>query len=265
MPEGHSIHRYATKHREELAGEVLDVTSPQGRFAAGASHLNGQRLEAVDPLGKHLFYRWSNDATLHIQLGLFGRFRLHRGHPPEPTPGTRLAMSSGDSTLYLSGPTICRLIEPDEESNLRARIGPDPLGVSDPAEFIARASRRRTPVGAVLLDQKVISGIGNVYRAELLFLVGLAPQTPVDQIGSDRLGDIWDETRKQLRAGARAGRIITVDPADVGLARRSQLNRATRLYVYGRTGEPCRRCSSPIRSEEMAGRKIWWCPSCQPR
>ena len=107
MPEGHAIHRHARRQRDLLAGRRLRVTSPQGRFAAGAARLDGRRLQTVDARGKHLLYRWEDAEALHVHLGLFGKFTVHRNDPPPPTEGTRLAMSADGVTVYLAGPTIC--------------------------------------------------------------------------------------------------------------------------------------------------------------
>lgn len=270
MPEGHTIHRHARRHRAALAGQKIATDSPQGRFAEGARRLDGRVLETVDAQGKHLFYRWEGGETLHIHLGLFGKFKVHRQNPPPPpTPNTRLAMKSSDATVYLAGPTICELISPYEEDSIRSRLGPDPLANGSDSKkleaFAANLARRRIPVGAALLDQKIIAGIGNVYRAEALFLTGIDPRTPANALGEEEVSRLWTMSADLLKAGERAGRIITVDPADVGARRTSDLSRHERLYVYKRQGEPCRRCGTPITMTDMANRKTWWCPSCQPR
>lgn len=227
--------------------------------------LDGRRLESIDALGKHLFYRWSGGESMHVHLGLFGKFRTHRSDPPPPTEATRLAMHADETVVYLSGPTICELIDPGSEERLRARIGPDPLVAgTDPAAFYEALGRRRIPVGAALLDQKVIAGIGNVYRAEILFMAGIDPSRPANLIAADEASMLWDLAVRELRSGERAGRIVTVRPDDVGARRRSEIPRGERLYVYKRTGEPCRRCGTPVAIDVMAGRSIWRCPACQP-
>jgi len=264
MPEGHTIHRYARLHRRTFGGERLAVSSPQGRFATGAARLDGRILETVEAAGKHLFYRWSGGETLHVHLGLFGKFRTHRGPAPLPTEGTRVAMRSAEATLYLSGPTVCELMDPDSEDLLRARLGPDPLAGHDPAPFLRALGRRRIPVAAALLDQSVVAGIGNVYRAEFLFLAGIHPATPAREIGRERARELWELAVEHLRRGERSGRIVTVDPAEAGTRRRSDLRRDERLYVYHRHGEPCRRCGTEIVSGEAGARRVWWCPGCQP-
>jgi formamidopyrimidine-DNA glycosylase len=270
MPEGHVIHRYARSHRDALGGQHVKASSPQGRFAAGAALIDGRRLESVDAHGKHLFYRWEGGETLHVHLGLFGRFRIHRSNPPPPTDATRLALSTDEVVLYLSGPTVCELIDPETEDTLRTRLGPDPLlsgkhnGVVPAEAFVANLSRRSIPVGAALLDQRVIAGLGNIYRAEALFLEGIDPHLPAREIDPDRARDLWGTSVKLLRRGVRSGRIVSVEPAEIGARRLSELGRTERLYVYKRQGEPCRRCGAAVRRTEMANRMLWWCPSCQP-
>ena len=113
MPEGHTIHRAARLQRRRFRGEALAVDSPQGRFAGGAARLDGQVLIEVEALGKHLLYRWTSGDTLHVHLGLFGRFRTWSSGAPEPTVGTRLRWVGPSGTLHLSGPTICELIDPE--------------------------------------------------------------------------------------------------------------------------------------------------------
>lgn len=265
MPEGHTIHRAARLHRKRFAGNKIKAWSPQGRFVDGAERIDGAVLDDVRATGKHLFYEFEPLEILHIHLGLFGRFRVFTGDGPEPTQGTRLAWSDGESTLYLAGATIVELIDREDEETIRSRIGPDPLAPRpDDAERITAAlTRRSIPIGAALLDQKLIAGIGNVYRAELLLLAGIDPRRPANELHPEEVERLWSLTVEQLRLGERSGKIITVDPAEVGLANRSQLKRSKRLYAYKRDGRPCRKCGTPITSTEMGGRNIWWCPSCQ--
>ena len=270
MPEGHTIHRAARLQRRALRGGPLCADSPQGRFDAGAAVLNGRSVEDVEAYGKHLFYRWSDDVVLHVHLGLFGRFQLWRREAadeplPTPTPGTRLRLVGDDVVLHLAGATACELVDPAQEEVILARLGPDPLARrASPSAFVEALHRRRIGVAAALLDQRVICGIGNVYRAELLFLAGIHPERPARDVSADAALALWSSAVEQLRAGERSGRIVTVDPAEVGAASRGRVRRGDRLYVYKRTGEPCRRCGTPIAAGESAGRRIFWCPRCQP-
>ena len=266
MPEGHTIHRHARLQRRHLNGSMVSVSSPQGRFAAGAARLDGRKVETIEAVGKHLFYRWEGEETLHVHLGLFGKFRTFTQEPPAPTPGTRLSMQTDRATIYLAGPTACELIDPEDEHRIMSRLGPDPLDRTATVDrFLTNLSRRRIPIGAALLDQKVIAGVGNVYRAELLFLIGIHPMTPSNQIAEDEATLLWDRTVAELRRGEKGGRIVTTDPQDFGAGRDRDLRRDERLYAYKRDGLPCRRCGTEIVTSELANRNMWWCPSCQPR
>ncbi len=163
---------------------------------------------------------------------------------------------------------LCELLDPVEEEAIRRRLGPDPLGngarSKNLTEFANNLSRRKIPIGAALLDQRAIAGIGNIYRAETLFRTGIDPHVPAGQLLGDAVEKLWSECAALLRRGEKAGRIITVDLADVGAQRRRDLSREERVYVYKRHGEPCRRCETPIALTEMANRSLWWCPTCQP-
>lgn len=282
MPEGHSIHRYARLHRDMLGGRAVAAWSPQGRFAAGAGAIDGATLTGVDAHGKHLFYRFATappdggrldrghpfdgrgpDLSLHVHLGLFGRFRHYMSDPAPPTPGTRLVLAADSVQVRLAGPTACELIDPAVEDALRSRLGPDPLNDDSPAPAWAALRRRTAPVGQVLLDQRVVSGVGNVYRAEVLFLAGIDPDRSARAVSRSEFDHIWSLLRRLLRDGERRGRIVTVQPGD-RTRPPSRLRNDERLYVYKRTGQPCRRCATPIRSWELAARLIFACPICQP-
>ena len=269
MPEGHTIHRQARLQKKRFVGEPLQVWSPQGRFSLGAAALDGHAIEEIEAVGKHLFYKWDHGELLHVHLGLFGRFRTYREEPPPPTDGTRLALESTEATTYLSGPTICALIDESRRDEIVARLGPDPLatvGHAEAVEHIAEhLSRRSSPISAALLDQKVISGIGNVYRSELLFLTGIHPLTPSKELTDHQIAELWGETVRQLELGERSGRIVTTSPEHVGVQRRSDIRRSQRSYVYKRLGKPCRMCGTPIEMSEAGNRKVWWCPACQRR
>ncbi|MGH8903178.1 MAG: Fpg/Nei family DNA glycosylase [Egibacteraceae bacterium] len=269
MPEGHTIHRIARQHREALGGRTVTVSSPQGRFADSAALLDGQTLDDVEAYGKHLFYRWAGGDVLHVHLGLVGMFRTFAGEAPAPTRTTRLAMAADEATVHLAGPMVCELLEPDGEGQILAWLGPDPLrdGRDAGLRFRQALGRRSIPIGAALLDQKVVAGIGNVYRAETLFLCGIHPDRPARSLTDNEAVGLWSTIVEHLRLGMRLGRIVTVDPAEVGAARPEDLIDADddRLYVYRRGGLPCRRCGTHLRAWKVGGRTITACEICQPR
>jgi endonuclease-8 len=126
VPEGHTIHRVAADHNRHFAGQRLEARSPQGRFAAGARTLNGRVLKTVEAYGKHLLYRWEGK-TLHIHLGLYGKFRLHKCPVPEPRGEVRLRVVGDARGFDLNGPTACELYSRQDETRLLERLGADPL------------------------------------------------------------------------------------------------------------------------------------------
>lgn len=263
MPEGHTIHRLARDLDKAFRGEAVEASSPQGRFESGAELLDGRTCERFDAFGKHLLGQFEGGEVLHVHLGLIGKFRPAKG---DPVGAVRLRLSTDDMNWDLRGPMVCRVGSPDLIDEVAGSIGPDPLrdagGVD---EFIAAARRRRIAIGAALLDQKLIAGIGNVYRSEILFLAGVDPRTPVDQLDESVLREVWSLAVGQLRLGVRLNRIVTVDPELVGCPTPRKIPPGERLYLYKRGGEPCRVCGTEIELIEVAGRKMWRCPTCQPR
>jgi endonuclease VIII len=267
VPEGHTIHRLARLHRRALVGREVAADSPQGRFAEGAARLDGAVVTGTEAYGKHLFHRYEaadGPRTLHVHLGLFGRWRTHRLPGPEPTAGTRLRLRTDAAVLHLAGPTACDLVDDAQEAAILARLGPDPLRRdADPERAWAALQRRRSPVGAALMDQGVLAGVGNVYRAEALFLCGVHPDRPSREVTREEWERLWATIVRLLRAGEKAGRIVTVDPAEVGATSAAKLARGERVYVYKRTGEPCRRCGTIVRRWDMANRRVYACETCQ--
>ena len=262
MPEGHTIHRIAGQHHTRFAGVPVSVTSPQGRFLE-ADRLDGRELRAVEAYGKHLLYEFDGRRYVHVHLGLFGKVRTEHQPAPPAAPTVRMRLAVDDWYADLVGPTRCRLIDGDQRAMLLARLGPDPLRRNPkPDAAYERIIRSRQPIAALLMDQSVVAGIGNVYRAELLFRAGLDPYRPGEGVSMDTWQEIWDDTRTLMRAGVRSGRIITTETRD-----REHLGRVVRAsdahYVYGRAGRWCRRCGSNIRAADLAGRTLYWCPTCQ--
>lgn len=259
MPEGHTIHRLARNHLRELAHEPLAVSSPQGRAAETAALLDGSEIDHIDAYGKHLLYRFSTGDTLHIHLGLYGRFRKKASPAPEPRSPPRLRLAGPEWTYDLSGPTACELFDPVQEDRLLARLGPDPLRRDgDPERFAANLSRRRIPIGAALLDQAVIAGLGNVYRAELLLLARIDPHTPARDMRPAQVQELWDRSVTLLRAGVKANRIVTA-PRRPG--RKGRIPRSEATNVYRR--QSCLQCGESVSVEELGARTLYWCPACQ--
>lgn len=240
----------------------MSASSPQGRFVGGAALVDGRVLDDTDAWGKHLFHRY-DDLWLHVHLGLFGRFRDGRGDPDEPRGALRLLLTTEDAWAELRGPTACEVMTEPERQVLLARLGPDPLRLdADVDAFVARVGRSRAAIGTLLMDQSVVAGVGNVYRAEVLLRHDTSPFVAGRDVEPSVVRAMWDDLVVLLRAGVRAGRIVTTEPDD----RERPFGRPRRIdahYVYGRAGLPCRRCGTPVESAEMAARTVFWCPTCQ--
>ncbi len=261
MPEGHTIHRLARDHGKWFAGQQMGVASPQGRFAAEAKRLDGKTLQDVTAHGKHLFYHWSPRQIIHVHLGLYGKFRVHKNPAPEPRGAVRLRMIGQQRAFDLNGPNRCELIGKGKLLEIRSRLGEDPLREHACPETVwQRIERSRAPLGTLLLNQTVIAGVGNVYRAEILFLLGIHPERPGNELQRDDFDDLWQLTVDLLNIGVRYNRIITVDAKRIGKPA-SRLNSGERLNIYKKT--KCPRCNRRVRTWELANRKMYACEKCQ--
>jgi len=258
MPEGHTIHRAARDHRRMLAGQVLAVSSPQGRFTDGAARLDGHTCEDVEAYGKHLVYRFDSGETLHIHLGLFGRIRKRKLPATDPRGAVRVRMVSDSHVVDINGPTICELLDDTGLLSLVGRIGPDVLRTdADPDQAFARVARSRTPIGRLIMDQSVMAGIGNIYRTEILWRQRIHPDRPgraVDRASFDR---IWNDAVALLSIGVRKNAIITVDGAPASRSRYRE-----RVNIFGK--EICPACGGLVRRFEIDNRRAFVCETCQP-
>jgi endonuclease-8 len=267
VPEGHTLFRLAREQHAAFAGREVHVTSPQGRFASQAELVDGRVLDEVTSYGKHLFASFGPD-VVHVHLGLYGKFTAGTGLPPAPKGALRMRWEGPGEDgqgvwTDLRGATACDLITDGEAQLILDRLGPDPLRrKSDPGPAFARISRSRVAVGALLMDQAVLAGVGNVYRAELLFRHRMSPFRPGRDVDADTWTAMWADLVTLMRAGVRAGRIVTTRAEDRD-RRRGAASRTDAHYVYRRTGLPCRICGTEVRTEVMVGRNLFWCPTCQ--
>lgn len=294
MPEGHSIRRLARQFDDVFGGEALAVSSPQGRFAAGAALLDGHTLTQSQAHGKHLFLHFDHALVLHVHLGLYGAwdfggdadFRgassigaprkvgeretfddgggLDYSGPPAPVGAVRVRLVGRHGWADLRGATTCAAITGAEASAVLARLGPDPLRNLPPdrERFVTGVQSRKAPIAALLMDQKVIAGVGNVYRAEVLFRQRIDPLLPGSSLPRNSAEMLWDDTAAVMGDGVRDGRIITTPPSYwAGGAALPAGDEAH--YVYKRQGLPCRVCAVPVALAELGGRKLYWCPGCQ--
>ncbi len=265
MPEGNEIHRYAEMQSEQFAGSVVRVDAPNGRFAEGAKLLDKRKLRSVEGFGKHLFYDFGKNRQLHVHLGLYGKFRDGEMPYPEARGALRIRISNAAHWLELRGPTACDVLNEEARAKLLARIGPDPLREdADVDRVIARITRSRAPVAALLMDQSVVGGVGNIYRAELLYRARISPFAKGVSVSAAQVAALWKDACVLMREGMVDRRIVTTRPADrphpKGKARRFETH-----YVYRRKGLPCFICKTEISMQEFVGRKLYWCSGCQKK
>ncbi len=186
--------------------------------------------------------------------------------PPPPRGLVRLRLLAGDRVADLSGPTACVLETPDGRAAAMARLGEDPLRPDADADAAGRAVRAsRSAVGLLLMRQDLVAGIGNIYRAEVLFRAGIDPHRPGREISEAEWRALWADLRVLMQDGVARGRIVTTRPEHRASGRRGgAVRRGDASYVAHRAGQPCRVCATPVRAEAMAGRTLYWCEACQP-
>ncbi len=269
MPEGNATHRLALQHQQRYGGSPVAVSSPQGHFAAAAAVLDGRVLQRAEAYGKHLFHIYTPDLVVHVHMGLYGAF-TEAALPVQPPRGqVRMRLVGCTHWTDLRGPTACELVTEVEADTVRARLGPDPLRRdADPDRAWARISRSRAPLATLLMDQSVLAGVGNIYRAEVLFRHQLDPQQPGCELRADQWSALWSDLVELMDDAVRRGRIDTVRPEHdpVAMGRPSRQDRhGGEVYVYRRAGAPCLVCATDVVTARHAGRKLYWCPRCQRR
>jgi len=260
MPEGHIAHFEVREQTPHLVGSPVRVSSPNRRFETGAAALDGATVKSLQAHGKHVFYDFDARRVLHIHLGMHGSFARHGGAPrgARSRNAAWLRVASPSLTVDLRNPKVCELVDVVARDRIIAALGPDPILVDTPPGGLAAIREVKKPVGAVIVDQSVIAGIGNVYRAEILYACAIHPNREASSLTDDDLRNIWAGAVRMLRAGvADGGRIRTVD------RRRDFTVRDSRTcYVYGQRF--CARCGSLIHRWTLAGQLAYACEACQP-
>ncbi len=257
----------------DFAGQILadpTIASANGRM--GQTNQRGTEIDRVfDGAGENSLSSIGAPRRTRVRMseqttGLDGDGEADLPWPPPVVGQVRLRLLTEATCADLRGPTACQLQTPDEVQATIAKLGPDPL-VDDVHEgeerFTAVVRRKPTPIGLLLMDQNVVSGIGNVYRAEMLFRARLDPHTPGRDVPDEVVRELWRDWTRLLAIGVETGQMMTMDDLDPEAWRRAMASRADRHWVYHRAGLPCRVCGTAIALEEMASRKLYWCPNCQ--
>jgi endonuclease-8 len=208
-----------------------------------------------------LFYRFANAPTLHVHLGLFGKFRTHGNPPPDPRGAVRVRFEGKKKTVDLNGPNQCELITKNVYQEIINRIGPDPLrDDADPSRAWERIHKSRTPIGLLLMDQSIIAGIGNIYRTEILHLLKIHPRTPGGEISLKQFNKIWKLAVKLLKLGVEHNRIITIDLKTL----KTSIEKTRRGKLFRVFKKPhCPDCGGEIEGFTLSSRKVFACPVCQ--
>jgi formamidopyrimidine-DNA glycosylase len=263
MVEGHGCHRVAHFHRQKLLNRKFKATSPNGRFTEGAAAINNQPLTRIEVHGKNLFYFFGNEnetqKVLHFHFGMAGAFSIH-SLPHEPKPTTRLALLNEEENIvaHLSAMTV-QHGDLDFYNSKILTLGEDPLRENANSDAVwQKISCSKKPIGLLLMDQSVIAGVGNIYRAEILFKSGVHPEQPGYSISQSTFDVIWHHSVNLLQRGFHTGSILTVDPEEAVVLGHPW----TRRYVYNHS--TCGRCSTKVLSWDMASRTVYCCTTCQP-
>jgi len=225
--------------------------------------VSGRVLKKASAWGKHLFHHYEGGRVVHVHLGLYGSFSESEVPMALPVGQVRMRMVGAEFGTDLRGPTVCQLIEEPDVDDVVARLGPDPLRKDADGEVAwKRIAKSRRPIGALLMDQTVIAGVGNVYRNELLFRHRIDPHRPGVDIDADEFAAMWTDLVELMKVGLRRGKIVVVEREhDHGLP--SYRQGRPRTYVYRRAGEPCRVCGTTVLTAVLEGRNLFWCPNCQ--
>ncbi|MFL6159347.1 MAG: Fpg/Nei family DNA glycosylase [Marmoricola sp.] len=269
MPEGHTLLRLANELDAAFAGRPVRVSSPQGRFAADAAQVDGALVVGAESAGKHLFVEFAGERYLHVHLGLIGKFDLYAGAPPAVTTGqVRVRLQNETTYADLRGATQCDLVGPDRRRAVIDKLGADPLKPdADPERAWQRIARSHRSIGDLLMDQEIVAGVGNVYRAEILFRHRIHPLRPGKTLRRPQFLALWADLIELMTYGVATGRIDTVRPEHTPEAMGRpprQDDHGGEVYVYRRTGQECLVCGAKVRTEILVGRNLFWCPRCQP-
>ncbi len=270
------------------------MDGPQGRFV-DSDVLDGRKLLRVMAVGKHLGYDFGKDRILHVHLGLQGDFTEGSGALPAVKGALRLRMwsaekvkrpavegvskrhgwySEDDGTgnlvpeeiawVELRGPMDCSVYTQAMWEKLLERLGPDPLNGDPVDKALERIAKSKKPIAALLMEQDVMAGIGNIYRAELLYRARLNPFVLGRDVAPAVVKAMWKDALPLMRAGMVDRRIVTTRAKDRPTKKTGQALKEEAHYVYRRQGQPCFVCGTKVRKmENFAGRNLYWCDVCQ--
>ncbi|WP_254507945.1 Fpg/Nei family DNA glycosylase [Anatilimnocola floriformis] len=259
MPEGDTIHRAATRLRAVLDGQLIERAESRWLGAVAAS-FPGRKIQSIEARGKHLLIALDDDRVIHSHMGMTGSWHIYRPGEPWFKPPQRAAIS-------LDCPAVCvvcftpKLLEVLTATALRRhdylnRLGPDLLAKPPSDEEVIARFRQgnNLPIGQAVMNQTIVSGIGNVYKSELLFSLRLHPLLLVSDMSDEQLLELTTLASELMSQNLSGRPRTTRHSLDGG-----------RFYAYGRSGKACYTCSTPIEviRQGDAGRTTYFCPHCQ--
>jgi formamidopyrimidine-DNA glycosylase len=273
LPEVESVRRRLAPVLEGRVFEHVRITDPRLTRPLDplevAHELGGERVALVDRRGKYLIVRFESGRALLVHLRMTGSFLASTDGTPLPEDAYRRAVVTLDDGSDVAYRDVRRfgtwlLLEPDEvDTYVDARVGREPLETAYRSKHLAdRLAGRRAPVKAAILDQRTVAGVGNIYADEALWRARIHPLTPAEKLAPDEVKALYRGIRESLRAGIRRqGSTLR----DYRLPDGASGGAQHEFKVYGRGGEPCERCGTPIDKIRAAGRGTWYCPRCQVR
>lgn len=262
MVEGHSVHRVASRFFKKFVGSVFVATSPNGRFTEGAAAINRKKFTKIEAVGKNLFAFFGKNRVVHIHFGMSGRWAIFSNKDtPEHKSTTRLVLTNRrlGLTAHLSAMTV-KFGNEDMYKRLRSKLGEDPLNsAADHEALRMRVQASKKSISRLLMDQSYFAGVGNIYRAEILFCARINPGIIGSDITDEEFNRIWKTSVKLMQTGFQTGRITSLTKSVAKTL--GDVNR--RRYVYNQTN--CIVCKSRISSWKENSRTVWACLECQSK
>lgn len=252
----------------DFSGDILmDATIASANGRMGQTNQTGTDAAIFDAAGENSLHSIGAPRRTRVRMAEQEKVAdVAADFPPEPVGAVRVRLLTDTVCADLRGPTACEVLDPERVAAVIAKLGPDPIidsGMESENRFTTVVRKKPTPIGMLLMDQNVIAGIGNVYRAEMLFRANLNPYTPGKLVPEDTVRGLWHDWVHLLAIGVETGQMMTIDGLEGEDYRAAMANRDDRHWVYKREGLPCRVCGTHITLEEMGARKLYWCPQCQ--
>lgn len=262
MVEGHSVHRVASRFRLKFVGRKFAATSPNGRFTSGAKAINRKEFSKIEAVGKNLFAFFGKNRVVHIHFGMSGRWAIfRRSEAPEPSKTTRLVLSNRRLGLeaHLSAMTV-EFGDAEMYETKRGKLGEDPLDDNaNVTKLRKRVQSSNKSISKLLMDQGFFAGVGNIYRAEILYCAKMHPEIKGCDLSDDDFNRVWNTAVRLMQIGYKTGRITSLNTTEAKLL--GDENR--RRYVYNQ--EHCFVCGARVSSWQENSRTVWACLTCQSK